>query len=491
MVRMMVNRTRNEDGAVLLLMNLVLIVLLGASALAIDVGNAYQQQRLAQSSADAAALAAAQELINLSVPASVRAANAIAEAKSYAERNFDTAPSAWSGCADSDALAIVPDLSANGNACISLDTTLTQVRVKLPARTIHNAFGGILGAPSTMVSASAAALVGSPAGDRILPLGITAAAGTGNLCIENSGNNTACSSRTAGNFGDLKSPRLVRFITSNDQTALFLNLAMGIDHPIRRYASGGGVCDGDLVSPCSATNAGTSLVADHVNTGTGNATNPVTEGIVTSGLVDGGTTTFCGRLERPDFTDDNLYDPRPGDCLAPGGPHISVLDTTVNGRHIAAWMTSAARWTFYPGVDPSTTPVSAPGTPGPYDTGDVALDCYLKFYRFNGGDDTYPQPIQCPTLTAIPGRPIFGRGIINDPRFGWIPVLSSWPGGGSTAVPVLGYLGAYMYRTYTTNTKLLAIDAWVFDPHLVEPATNTSGPQMAYQGGPAVIQLVK
>ncbi|MGH2577550.1 MAG: hypothetical protein ACRDG9_07355, partial [Actinomycetota bacterium] len=75
--------------------------------------------------------------------------------------------------------------------------------------------------------------------------------------------------------------------------------------------------------------------------------------------------------------------------------------------------------------------------------------------------------------------------------FGWIPVLSSWPNGGSAAVPVVGYLGAYMYRTYTTNTKLLAIDAWVFDPHLVEPATNTSGPQMTYQGGPAVIQLVK
>jgi Flp pilus assembly protein TadG len=490
MVRM-ISRARSEDGAVLVLMTFILVVLLGFSALAIDVGNAYQQKRLAQSSADAAALAAAQELTNLSLPASVRATNAVSAAKNYAQRNFATDPSAWSGCPDSSALAIVPDLSVNNNACVSLDTTLTRVRVKLPPRTVVHAFAGVFNAPSMQVSASAAALVGSPAGDRILPLGITTAAGTGNLCIENSGNNTECSSRTAGNFGDLKSPRLVRFITSNDQIALFLNLAVGIDHPLQRYVSGAGVCDGDLVNPCSSTNAGTSLVADHVNTGTGNNTNPVTEGIVTSGLVDGGTTTFCGRLERPDFTDDNLNDPRPGACVSPGTPHITLLDTTVNGRHIASWMTSTARSTFYPGVDPTAVPVAPPGTPGPYDTGDVALQCYLQYYRFNGGGDTYPQPFQCPTLNGIPGRPIFNRGIINDPRFGWIPVLDSWPGGGSAAVPVVGYRAAFMYRTYTSNTKLLAIDAWVFDPHLIEAATNTSGPQMAYQGGPAVIQLVE
>jgi Flp pilus assembly protein TadG len=490
MVRM-ISRARDEDGAVLVLMSIALTVLLGFSALVVDVGNAYQQRRLAQSSADAAALAAAQELTNLSLPASVRAANTVSAAKSYAQRNFATAPSAWSGCSDPSALAIVPDLSVNNNACISLDTTLTQVRVKLPPRTIHNAFAGVLNAPTTSVGASAVALVGSPAGDRILPLGITTAAGTGNLCIENSGNNTSCASRTAGNFGDLKSPRLVRFITSDDKTALFLNLAVGIDHPIQSYGSGAGVCDGDLVSPCATTNVGTSLIANHMNTGTGNNTNPVTEGVVTSGLVDGGTTSFCGRLERPDFTDANLNEPRPGNCVDPGEPTISVLDTRVNGRHIAYWMTSAARSIFYPGANPGAQPVAPPGTPGPYDIGDVGLRCYLQIYRFNGGNDTYPDPTQCPTLVGTPVQPIFDQGIINDPRFGWIPVLSSWPSGGSSAVPVVGYWGAFMYRTYATNTKLLAIDAWVFDPHLVKAGTNTSGPQMAFQGGPANIQLLK
>ena len=70
-------------------------------------------------------------------------------------------------------------------------------------------------------------------------------------------------------------------------------------------------------------------------------------------------------------------------------------------------------------------------------------------------------------------------------------MLSSWPNGGSTAVPIVRYWGVFMYRAYTTNTKLLALDAWVFDPHLIETGTNTSGPQLAFQGGPADIELLK
>jgi Putative Flp pilus-assembly TadE/G-like len=55
-------RVGNEEGQLLPLLGLLLAALLGISAVVIDVGRAYLVQRNLQSSADAAALAAAQEL---------------------------------------------------------------------------------------------------------------------------------------------------------------------------------------------------------------------------------------------------------------------------------------------------------------------------------------------------------------------------------------------------------------------------------------------
>ena len=54
--------TRCERGQVLPLMALVLVVLLGISAFAVDIGYAYYAKRQLQSTADAAALAGAQDL---------------------------------------------------------------------------------------------------------------------------------------------------------------------------------------------------------------------------------------------------------------------------------------------------------------------------------------------------------------------------------------------------------------------------------------------
>jgi hypothetical protein len=55
-------RVGNEEGQMLPLLGLLLVVMLGTSAVVIDVGRAYLVQRNLQSSADAAALAAAQDL---------------------------------------------------------------------------------------------------------------------------------------------------------------------------------------------------------------------------------------------------------------------------------------------------------------------------------------------------------------------------------------------------------------------------------------------
>jgi Flp pilus assembly protein TadG len=66
-------RLRNESGQAVLLTVLFLIVLIGAAALTTDVGAWYRQQRQAQATADAAALAGAQVLPSDTVQAQVLA----------------------------------------------------------------------------------------------------------------------------------------------------------------------------------------------------------------------------------------------------------------------------------------------------------------------------------------------------------------------------------------------------------------------------------
>ena len=55
-------RLRCESGQTLVMVTLTLPVLLGVSALVIDIGNMYVQKRTLQTAADSAAIAAAQDL---------------------------------------------------------------------------------------------------------------------------------------------------------------------------------------------------------------------------------------------------------------------------------------------------------------------------------------------------------------------------------------------------------------------------------------------
>jgi Flp pilus assembly protein TadG len=64
LARRQVDRPQDERGQVIVLMVLMMVVLLGFAALVVDVGYAYYAHRALQSSADAAALAGAQELPN-------------------------------------------------------------------------------------------------------------------------------------------------------------------------------------------------------------------------------------------------------------------------------------------------------------------------------------------------------------------------------------------------------------------------------------------
>jgi len=151
------SRPPDERGATLVLFAVCMTVCLVFVAFVVDLGNARQIRRQAQSAVDAAALAGANTLYQ---SGSADFPTAVTTIKTYAWSNYGVATSSWVNCTDSNALTYKPD-SANSDTCVSFDssTTPTLVRVFLPMRTVAFLFGGFTGLASTRFSAYAQATV--------------------------------------------------------------------------------------------------------------------------------------------------------------------------------------------------------------------------------------------------------------------------------------------------------------------------------------------
>ncbi len=388
-----------------MLASLLMSSLILVSALVIDVANAYQKRTQLQHAADAAALAAAQDLPDLDT--------AVATVKRYVAENYGIAVSAWVGCLDGNALELTPDAN---NECISFNADKTKIRVNMPKVDVDAFFATIAGHERFRIGADAVAASFAPgANARILPATVSGSMGTGLLCIENAGNNQDCANRSSGNFGSLNSPRLE--ILRPESGTLFdelaINYAMNVDHDLAIWDGvASAVCDGKQVAPCVANNE-SGATANHLVLSTGNDVRPVTEGYVsgfTTNITDLGKQAFCGRLTRPDATAANALDPYPEECT-PGAPTINVLGESVNGRHIYYWMTDKARESFYPEVYKqgyADTDLAMANTNPDFARGDERLECYLAGYRYDSatGAETIPDctHVGLPNLGTVSRR---------------------------------------------------------------------------------------
>lgn len=517
----------------MLLAAVVLTAMMAMAAIAIDLANARQERRVSQGTSDAAALAAAQDLPDLTA--------AVATAKQFSLDNDDVAYGDWIGCEDPDHLPVRPDLG-NDNDCISVDESFSRIRVRTPVKDVDTYFGPVVGIDALAVRADATAEAKLTRDDRIIPATVAAASGSGNICIENGGNDTDCASRSSGNFGSFDSRRMSLFLPSQSAQAdsLRINYSLGIDHSLSIHGTGSPrVCDVDLKSPCSTVNSTSGSDANHLIPYTGNVVPPLTDGVIDNATIStsDGTRTFCGRLRRPDLTDDNLTEPDPEGCnhwaVSPGpGPSITVLGEKVNGRHVSYWMKPEYRAIFYPGSTPATTP----STSSTWALGDDRLNCFLKSYRFDyGGENSKghvaqteffvdpTQPIDPSTgdgtefttaeaaayLTGTCGLPaatvsqklarltdsddfwpMFDRGAVTDARFGMIPVVRNWSNGGSTAMQIVRFWAIYLYRLYPSPSKLKGLDAWVFEPALIETESGIADLQFGYRTEEPIVRLV-
>lgn len=136
----------NEEGAIAVMVALLMVVLLGVAALVVDLGMVYAERAQLQNGADAAALAIAQDcsLGNCGNPAST--------ARELANQNSNDGAS-----------AAAPVLT--GNTVTVRTSTLT----KDGATAVRHWFAPVLGIDATAVSAVAKASWGSPSKASVFP----------------------------------------------------------------------------------------------------------------------------------------------------------------------------------------------------------------------------------------------------------------------------------------------------------------------------------
>lgn len=222
-----------DDGVVLVVATLTLVVLLGFAALAVDLGGLYNERRQDQSAADVAALAAAQEL-----PAHDDVATVAVE---YAEQTLGVEPGElnWDSCAD-DPGALTRVVS--GVNCISISSAGNQVRVRLPDQEYDTYFARVLGQDSYTHSAFAIAELRGAGFGNVLPFGIPSLGGGGGyICPGEPPGGLAtepCSGPDSGNFGYLnlaffQEPKSCN--VGGGSNRFGQNLALGADHDIARY----------------------------------------------------------------------------------------------------------------------------------------------------------------------------------------------------------------------------------------------------------------
>ena len=147
------SRSRNESGAVAVVVAAFSVAMFGFAAIVVDLGQARDLRAQMQTTADAAVLAATNAIYATGTP-EANIARAVSAAKAYAADNLGVTESDWASCTDSGAYAY------SGTPCISFSPNLTRpgrVRVVVPSRSVRTVFSGAIGMSPPSVRAVAEA----------------------------------------------------------------------------------------------------------------------------------------------------------------------------------------------------------------------------------------------------------------------------------------------------------------------------------------------
>ena len=225
-------------------MALVLIVLLGFAAIAIDLAHKWSLQRQDQSASDTGVLAGALFTVNKDGPTAIADATTEVVRITYstAQPNLTFAEwqTAYVNCVDPNKPA---EYTRTGTSqCVSFTNNLEKIRVRLPNVDFDTTFGPVLGVDTISTSAAAEARIRLVAAGNILPFGLPGSAAAGEVCLKtgaNPKNIVPCDGPDNGNLAFLDITQMGNFdmqtsttCTGNTTGRLAENIAIGVDHDI-------------------------------------------------------------------------------------------------------------------------------------------------------------------------------------------------------------------------------------------------------------------
>ncbi|HEY7532052.1 MAG TPA: Tad domain-containing protein, partial [Nitrospiraceae bacterium] len=444
----MLTKTHSESGASAILIALMLVVLLGMAAVAIDLSAGFNERRQDQTSADMAVMAGALEASFLISDNTAVAQQVVALAEpnlttSYSLADYQTI---WRGCSDSAMPAgffPLPDPWGGAGIINCISRSSSFLRVRVPDQLTPTTFGRVLGATNLTTNAIAIAIIRPGTNNApIVPYGISGAAGSGELCFGTSGSGTAfppCSGPSSGTFGTLLSEFFGDFYGSAGcgnpgAPEIRTATALGIDHFVGIWPNpGGGVSPGDPhpgdgtvlglpeTNRDSCSNSGGQAVADD---GVPLNTMKVDTGFPTNAMFDGlvSNMTFFGQPARLRQT---------GVHPVAGTPVTNTTRDLRSGNSRLP-LDNHGPWDYLNGAGPSTC------DPSGYL---ASLTEVQKAARFNACIADY---VSSGSTTVI-----FDELVAESPRFAWAPQY--WydlPTTGLSWEPIMAFRMVFIAGTY-------------------------------------------
>ncbi|HSM44962.1 MAG TPA: hypothetical protein VK969_08100 [Acidimicrobiia bacterium] len=311
--------TERDKGATAILLAMVLFLLVGVAAVAIDLARGWTERRQDQTSVDIAAVAGALSF-------DTNETTIASQVMTTARMNLDTVYSdaewngLWTSCAGAPPSGFVPVTHSSLGTldCIALNPS--YLWVKLPEQIVEASFGKALGVDQLTTGAEATVTLLGDSGKGALPFAVRGNAGTGEVCLDTGTGKVEppCDGNESGSFGNIApplfgnpqlgtSPSCKNQTSSNNHVAD--SIAMGMDHVIWTFsesdwkatgwdpddnASNKAVDEKTNVDECIDTGGDIAQAADgmpinavYVDTGNSTKTD-VTEGMMTgTGFADG------------------------------------------------------------------------------------------------------------------------------------------------------------------------------------------------------------
>ena len=472
-----------EEGAILPLFALLIVLLLVFAAFAVDLGSAWAQRRTSQTAADASVMAAALQYLRPAPPDETGLFDLVND---YASANLEGVTLTfddWAACTDTDRPIDYEILGASGTwdypgaglaidsiDCISIKQVNNEpavLRVRLPVNEVPTAFARVIGIENIAVSAFAEAEVRYLDQSKILPFSLPSNPGA-QECLGSppSGllpdDEAPCTGPNQGNFGMIDSPWFgapAPYGTDTNQcpndpnfkSRTPLNLALGLDHIITGWPDDG--IDGDPFD-YDGPSIGTNLPNNHpAADDCGNAGNDIPPYVL---LTETGNTQTGGEIMQDGF----LGAPQYGTNAEPGrlrqlptdavpgavsGVDVQTIRMDLRTNSDVANVDNVGMWEYldFPEID----------------TGGTG-DCRESSFNGLTGRELTDQMLRCltigtdpfdgSTINGLDPGPVFTDALLDSPRFALVPVLNYATGSqfGSKWWAVMNMQPVYVQTTW-------------------------------------------